>query len=275
MAAPEEVNFEAMSSERGSAEDRVRQAFIRLVWFPIAYLIFGVVGLLTSGVGLLLSFLLPAKLGRPLGQKLIHGLFAFFVWFLGQTGIAECQFEGLAELRNWRGGIIIANHPCLIDVVLMVSQLPRVFCLMKQGLVSNIVLCGTARLAGYVDNHSAKVMVRSCAAKLQAGETLLIFPEGTRTVNPGVNSFKMGFALLAKRASAPVQAVFISTDSPFLGKHWFLLKPPARFPVKYSLKLGQLFPAPAGMDPKTFGNLVEDYYRASLVGGPTAGKEAA
>jgi len=241
-----------------------RLGLLTFLWFPLAYLIFGVVGLLASLVGLALHWVLPARLGHPLGQRLIQRLFAFFVGYLRWTGLACFDFRGLASLRDWRGGIIVANHPCLLDVVFLVSQLPRVFCLMKAAVLSNLVLCGTARLAGYVVNHSARGIVTHCAARVRAGDTLLIFPEGTRTVEAVVNPFKLGFALVAQLSAAPVQTVFIESNSPFLGKSWPFHKPPASFPLRYSFKLGERFAPPLEGGAKDFGRTVEDYFRTSL-----------
>ena len=199
-----------------------------------------------------------------MGKELIRQLFAFFVWYLQWTGLARFEFHDVAGLRAFRGSIIAANHPTLLDVVFLVSRLPRVFCLMKAGIVSNLVLCGTARLAGYVDNHSAKQMVETCAARLNQGNTLVIFPEGTRTVESEVNPFKMGFALIAKLTGAPVQTVILRGNSPFLGKRWPFLKAPAAFPLRYSLRRGREFVIKAGQDPREFGKAVEDYFRTCL-----------
>lgn len=236
----------------------------RWVWFPTAYLIFGVVGVLTSIVCFLLSLVLPGQWGRPLGQLCIQKLFAFFVWYLQRTGLACCDFHDLADLGSLRGAIIAVNHPSLLDAVFVVSRLPRVVCLMKAGILSNLALCGTASLAGYIDNHSGKRMVEQSAARILRGDTLVIFPEGTRTVSPGVNPFKMGFALIAKLARAPVQTVFLRANSAFLGKHWPLFKPPEQFPLRYSLELGKRFVPQDDTDAKEFGAEIENYFRDAL-----------
>ena len=233
-------------------------------WFPLGYVLFGFVGLPTSLLSLGLSYLLPAHVAHPLGQRLIQRLFAIFVGYLEKTGICHFDFQDLAQLRHFRGGIIVANHPCLLDAVLLISQLPKVICLMKEGILTNLVLCGTARLAGYVDNHSARYMVESCADRVRAGETLVIFPEGSRTVHPGVNPFKMGFALVARLSSAPIQTVIINTDSAFMGKRWPFLKPPSSFPVCFSVKLGPRFHPQPESGAKSLGKMVENYYRAAL-----------
>lgn len=264
MAAQEEIAFGSVPMTGKPQADGWRLGLLTYLWFPLAYLIFGVVGLLSSLLGLGLAWVLPPRLGQPLGQRMIQRLFAFFVWYLQRTGLACFDFHDLTSLRDWRGGILVANHPCLVDVVFLISRLPRVFCLMKTGVLSNLVLCGTARLAGYVDNQSGRGTVMQCTTRLRAGDTLVIFPEGTRTVAPRVNPFKLGFALISQLSGAPVQTILIESNSPFLGKHWPFLKPPSSFPLRYSLKLGQRFCSPPEATAKEFGRVVENYFRATL-----------
>ena len=143
----------------------------------------------------------------------------------------------------------------------IISRLHGVACIMKAKIWDNPVLGGGARLAGYIRNDSPRGMVRQAASELRAGHCLLVFPEGTRTRSRPVNRFKGGFALIAKRAGAPVQTVFIETDSPFLGKGWPAFKRPG-FPVVYRLRLGERFSVTGDLQP--FLGTLEDYYRREL-----------
>ena len=90
--------------------------------------------------------------------------------------------------------------------------------------------------------------------------------EGTRTTRKPVNSFKGGFALIAKTAGAPVQTVFIETSSPFLSKGWSLFKKPD-FPLVYRARLGRRFEVNGEV--KAFVADLEDYYQESLHPGNT------
>lgn len=123
------------------------------------------------------------------------------------------------------------------------------------------MLGGGARLAGYIRNDLPTGMIRLSIAATRKGSQLLIFPEGTRTRGQSVNAFKPGFALIAKKADAPIQTVFIETNSPFLGKDWPLFKKPV-FPLRYSVRLGQRFEVKG--DIKTFIAQLEQYYKQQL-----------
>jgi 1-acyl-sn-glycerol-3-phosphate acyltransferase len=149
----------------------------------------------------------------------------------------------LDALRDEPGLIFAANHPTMLDALLLVARLPRSACIMKAGLMKNVFLGAGARLAHYIRNDSGHTMVRLAVHDLRRGGQLVIFPEGTRTVTPPLNAFRPGITLIAKLAPAPIQTVFIETDSPYLGKGWPLWRVPP-LPLVFTLRLGQRF-APA------------------------------
>ena len=87
-------------------------------------------------------------------------------------------------------------------------------------------------------------MVRDAVATLREGNQLVLFPEGTRTVEAPLNRFKPGITLIAHLARVPIQTVVIESFSPYLTKGWPLLKAPP-VPVRIRLRLGQRFSADA------------------------------
>jgi 1-acyl-sn-glycerol-3-phosphate acyltransferase len=148
--------------------------------------------------------------------------------------------KALDALCEERGLIVVANHPSMLDALILVARLPRSACIMKADLMRNVFLGAGARLARYIRNDSARGMIRLAVEDLQGGGQLVIFPEGTRTTTPPVNPFRPGVTLIAKRARVPIQAVFIDTDSPYLGKGWPIWRLPP-LPIRFSVRLGRRF----------------------------------
>ncbi len=209
----------------------------------------------------LLYVLLPREAGERLGQYVIMLGFRGYLAALRAAGLLRCDLSALDALRDERGLIITTNHPSLIDIVLISSRLPRAVCIMKADLLNNPLLGMGARLAGYIRNDSSWTMIRRSTDSLHSGSQLLIFPEGTRTEKPPVSAFKDGFGMIAGKAGAPVQAVFIETSSAFLGKGWPLLKRP-EFPLEYRVRLGRRFEA--NSDARGFVKELERYYAQEL-----------
>ena len=86
-------------------------------------------------------------------------------------------------------------------------------------------------------------MVHCAVNDLRAGGQLVMFPEGTRTTQDPVNPFHASFTLIARRARAPIQVVFIDTLSPYLGKGWPLWRLPP-LPIHFAVRLGRRFAPP-------------------------------
>src|SRR5262245_37584540 len=65
-------------------------------------------------------------------QWLIHLGFRIFVWFMTALGLIRVTREGTERLHARSAVLIIANHPTLIDVVLLVACMPQADCVVKQ-----------------------------------------------------------------------------------------------------------------------------------------------
>jgi 1-acyl-sn-glycerol-3-phosphate acyltransferase len=231
----------------------------------LGWFVFGSICLVASFFAGFLRYGLPRKFGNRLGQHMIMRAFQVFMLYLAVTRLVKCDVSALDQLKHEKGLILAPNHPALIDAVLVISRLPRVTCIMKAVLWDNIVLGGGSRLAGFVRNDSQPNMVRASVAALRDGGQLLMFPEGTRTVEQPINPLKGAIALIAKKSQAPVQTIFIESNTDFLGKHWPTLKKPV-FPLYYRVTLGKRFEPPAAKaaDNKIFIAELDAYFRAEL-----------
>lgn len=223
-----------------AAEIAARRRPLRHAWDTFSF--FLVLTLLAVGfsswsmIAMVLVHLLPRRFGQRLGQKAIGASFGFFLWTMRGLGIARVDLSALDEVRDARGVVFVANHLALLDILLLGSRLPRTVCIIKASLWGNPVL-GGGRLAGYIRSDEPLRLVRNAAAALREGSNLLIFPEGTRQPAGQLGPFRPGFALIAKEAQAPVQTLFIESNSPYLRKGWPLWKRP-EFPLRYQVTLG-------------------------------------
>ena len=83
-------------------------------------------------------------------------------------------------------------------------------------------------------------MVRGSIENLRAGGQLVLFPEGTRTIDEPINPLRPGVTLIAYLAQVPIQTVLIDSESAYLSKGWPIWRPP-QFPVVMRVRLGQRF----------------------------------
>lgn len=202
--------------------------------------VLGLISLVWNGAALLLYPLLPRATGRRIGRAAIAHGYQLFWRFAAASGMMRLHSEALDTLRDEPGLIVVANHPSMLDALMIVGRLPRSACVMKASLMRNPFLGPGARLARYIRNDTARGLVRLAVADLRQGGQLVMFPEGTRTTTPPINPFRPGVTIIAKLAAAPIQTVFIDTDSPYLRKGWPLWKLPP-LPIVFSVRLGRRF----------------------------------
>ena len=137
-----------------------------------------------------------------------------------RIGIFDIRFPEAEKLRDLRATVLAPNHPSLIDAVILLSIVSNTVCIMRADLIESPFLGGAARLAGFVPNDKGPALVRHGIEKIRAGENLLIFPEGTRTEAQAINSFKHGFALMAKKTGAPIQPYLSNAKDVIFPRAW-------------------------------------------------------
>ncbi|MDD4932892.1 MAG: lysophospholipid acyltransferase family protein [Methylacidiphilaceae bacterium] len=237
--------------------------FARFYW-GIGF--FWLASLLCSLVAGLLSLLLPPRIGARVGQFLIMAGFRLFLSHMRLLGLFHCDLAALDRLRTEGPLLVAANHPALLDAVLVISRLPRVVCLAKADLWKNPFLGGCIRLARYIRSDSPLSLVREAKEAILRGDQILIFPEGTRTTTEPVNPFRGGVALVARTTGIPVQTVFLEGSFPYLAKGWPLFRKP-EFPLVYRARLGRRFFARG--DTQEWIEELERYYQQELARTPS------
>lgn len=159
-------------------------------------------------------------------QQIIRYSFKGFTEMMVKLGIMTYSVEGLDKLYHSRQELIIANHPTLIDVVIMIGLMQQANCVVKQSLWSNPFTRGPVRSAGYILNAGSQQFVEDCVSRLKEpnAASLLIFPEGTRTEKGScLNEFQRGAANIAIRAHVPIRPVLIRCTPSTLTKNekWY------------------------------------------------------
>jgi 1-acyl-sn-glycerol-3-phosphate acyltransferase len=229
--------------------------------FYLALLHLGAMSLTWNLVCWLIYPFLPRQHGIVIGRAAISSVYRGFWACLEWTGVMRLDYAALDVLSQDAGLIIAANHPSALDALLVIAKVPRGVCIMRASLMRNPFLGAGARLARYIRNDPPSGMVRSAVENLKAGGQLVMFPEGTRTINPPINPFLPGMTLIAHMAQVPIQTVIIETESPYLGKGWPIWKPP-HFPMVFRVRLGERFAPDA--DHKGLGKRIEAYFANEL-----------
>ncbi|SPO64522.1 lysophospholipid acyltransferase family protein [Pseudomonas sp. JV241A] len=229
------------------AISRPRDAYYwRLLATAISFLLFGIGGLCLRLLVFPLLACLPgdAARHRQRARHTISWLFWRFIRFMAASGVLTYEVKG-AEKLGRPGQMIIANHPSLIDVVFLIGLVRQANCVVKQSLWHNPCTRGPVRSAEYISNDGSIDMLDSAVTALQGGQTLIIFPEGTRTQPGQPPAFHRGAAAIALRGAKIITPVTIKVTPSTLTKAepWYRIP---RCRVHFSLQVG------ADIDPQAF-----------------------
>ena len=124
--------------------------------------------------------------------------------------------EGLEHLPK-EPVVLCANHSHWVDPVLVAFALPKGYLMRimaKKQLFEKPLVAKVLKKVGAfpVDRgHSDIGAVKTSIRALKDGESLLIFPEGTRVEEPGAADPKGGAAMIAIRSGVQMLPVYIGT----------------------------------------------------------------
>ncbi len=225
-----------------------RIARIRWVaFYCLSFVVFGAVGLLLN-VACVVFLALPAR--ERYGARvraMIRRLFGAWLAWHHATGVFCIEWEGFETEVLQPGTVYIANHPTIVDATFILARLPDAICIFKPSLMRNPAVGPAAAMAGYVRGDTGIDLIKAAAERVGMGQSLLVFPEGTRT-QPGTALGKMrpGFALIADRAKAPVRLIVIQA-SPGIGARGVPWWPAPRvWPGRLRLTLDRTWPYEPG-----------------------------
>ncbi len=148
--------------------------------------------------------------------------------------------HGLENIPRDKALILVSNHQGAADIPILLACLPvRFRFAIKKELFSIPVFGWYLRRADYFPVNremifSAYKMVTTIVKILNAGGSVLVFPEGTRSRNGSLGEFKRGSLMAALQSGAPIVPIAISGSYDILPRGSRLFKP-----VKVKLSVGK------------------------------------
>ena len=185
--------------------------FIRSVLCALCFCIFGLGGLLIgSAIFPIILLFYKSEQQRKIFTNSIHISWRFFVWLLCFLRLIKINCPESKRLKSLRGTIVIANHPSLIDVVILVSKIPNSVCVVKESLFRNPFVRGVIGKTYIANTMKPDEFIKNGSDVLSKGYNIVIFPEGTRTVPGKIIRLHRGFAYLGLATGADILPIKIT-----------------------------------------------------------------
>lgn len=165
------------------------------------------------------------------GENSVHRLGIFWghscLWLAG----VRIQIKGSENLPRNGSAVYIVNHQSNFDIPSLYAGLPLQFRWMAKKELFAIPLFGLAlKGCGYIpidrsDRRKAMHSMNAAAQRIKAGSSVVIFPEGTRSMDGRLQEFKKGGFLIALKAQVPVVPVAITGSFQVLSRDNWRINP--------------------------------------------------
>lgn len=219
---------------------------LRTPFVGVAYLSFAL------GGGILGTFLMPclhlwpgSKLEKQRRCQALTGLgFRLFHWYLHVIGVMSYRPPALEVARQIeraltqsterghpRAVMVVANHPTLVDTTAIMASYPYLVVVAKSSVFHFPLLRLLFRFCGHTaasaDLGGEAVLADQLIERLKNGESVLLFPESTRSPDGGPRPFRRGPFEIALRAGVPIQPIAVDSGPGLLkgGLAWYNVPP--------------------------------------------------
>lgn len=178
------------------------------------------------------------KKQRDAKIAVVRAHFSFFIGLLFLFARYKIDVTALQNYKALRSTVIVANHPSLIDIIVLIAAVPHPDCIVAGRFFDNFWV---QRIVGQLFVNSfadTEQVLEHCKKSLHAGNNMIIFPEGTRTRAETISKpLKRGAAQIALRACADILPIHIKTENLVgLGKYESLFKVHERGYIQLTLE---------------------------------------
>lgn len=149
------------------------------------------------------------------------------------TALTGCELEVTGEENLWisRPCIFVFNHQSKADVMILAKLIRKdMGGVAKKEVRDTPVIGKLMELAGtvFIDRANARSAIKSMAPLIDAikidGKSIVIAPEGTRTLSPKLGPFKKGAFHMAIQAGVPIVPIVIHNAGDVAPKNEFLMR---------------------------------------------------
>lgn len=158
------------------------------------------------------SLLDPAVKDRRFSNLIIR------IWAIGLTHITgmNVSVKGIEHLKDKKSYVLISNHQSFMDIVVLFTIYPSTLRMVVKKEILYIPIFGWIlwwlRFI-YIDRGNRRKSLRSIdkgAAQIKKDMSVLLFPEGTRSIDGALQPFRPGSFIMAIKSQVPIIPITVS-----------------------------------------------------------------
>ena len=146
-------------------------------------------------------------------RYLIYILFNGFIKVLWALRLLKVKVDKKDVLSNLKSAIVVANHSAYLDSFVMLGLLKHATIIPKASLSETNVMKLVINELYTPNSVPFDEIVERIKEDFDNGNTLIMFPEGTRSTPYGQNHYKKGAARISLKTGVPIIPVYIGGNS--------------------------------------------------------------
>lgn len=235
---------------------------VKSLWVWVSSLLFVMIGFPVALLLWLLS--LPFDRRRLMNNRwmVIQGIILTKMNFFWKVIV-----EGKEKIDQKQAYVIVPNHQSMLDIVIFNMLHHRLRWISKIEVFKIPVLGWEMRMVKYIElergnKHSVVRMMDKCISSLREGISIVIFPEGTRSLTGAIGRFKTGAFQLAIKTDKPLLPVLIDGTGDILPKNGLTFRMNKVIRIKV---LDPVFPGQFGTgDPEELANRIHTLMKEAM-----------
>jgi 1-acyl-sn-glycerol-3-phosphate acyltransferase len=189
--------------------------------FAFTYFVTGC--LILSALGFLFRL---NPFSKEKGKLVYHAILARFSWsMIYIMGNVKKEIINRQFADFDKPSVIIANHQSFLDILILVMLDPKLILFTNNWVWNSPVFGAVVRMADYFPvAQGTEANIDLLAGRVKQGYSIVIFPEGTRSVDGDIKRFHKGAFYLAEQLNMDIQPILIHGTGYCMTKGDFLLK---------------------------------------------------
>ena len=170
---------------------------------------------------------------------LLHAARTVWAPIFNRLAGISLQIEGVENLEKINGtAIFFANHQSFLDIPVVFAGIPRNLSFVLKKELKNFPFVGWWAAAAHMvfidrkNREKSKESLAELAEKIKQGQDIIMFPEGTRSVNGKVAKIKLGGIFLAAQSGVPIVPIAIEGTQYAMPKNSFIFR---GYPIKFKI----------------------------------------
>ncbi|MEO7523422.1 MAG: methyltransferase domain-containing protein, partial [Ferruginibacter sp.] len=197
--------------------------------FAFCYFVFGCILLIIIGLLFKLS-----PFGKERTKYAYHVILSKFTWSMMYI-MANVKKNIINPLKEdfSKPAIIVCNHQSFLDILSVVMLTPKLILFTNKWVWNSPIFGPVVRMADYYPvAQGAQPGIELLESRVKQGYSIMVFPEGTRSVDGVIKRFHKGAFFLAEHLNLDILPIVLHGTGYTMSKGDFLLKD-GQVTVKY------------------------------------------